>query len=79
VLLDEPVAGMSDSETAATATLVRSLRDPARAVILVEHDMDFVERVADRVTVLHEGATLFEGSMAAARTDPRVVETYLGR
>jgi urea transport system ATP-binding protein len=79
VLLDEPVAGMSDEETAATADLVRSLRAPDRAVILVEHDMEFVERVADRVTVLHEGQTLFEGSMAAARSDPRVIETYLGR
>ena len=79
LLLDEPVAGMSDEETETTAALVRRLRAPHRAIVLVEHDMEFVERVADRVTVMHEGRTLFEGGMAAARRDPRVIETYLGR
>jgi urea transport system ATP-binding protein len=79
LLLDEPVAGMSDEETAHTADLVRSLRVPGRAIVIVEHDMDFVEQVADVVTVLHEGRTLFEGSMAAARTDSRVIEVYIGR
>ncbi len=58
---------------------MRSLRHPDRAIIVVEHDMDFVERIADRVTVLHEGRTLFEGSMAKARADARVVDVYLGR
>ena len=47
--------------------------------VVVEHDMDFVERIADRVTVLHEGRTLFEGAMADARRDPRVIDVYLGR
>jgi len=79
LLLDEPVAGMSDEETAQTATLVRSLRSPERSIIVVEHDMDFVELIADQVTVLHEGRTLFEGSMQAARTDSRVLDVYLGR
>ena len=79
LLLDEPVAGMSDEETEQTAVLVQALRDPRRSIVVVEHDMDFVERVADTVTVLHEGRTLFEGSMAAARTDPRVIEVYIGR
>ncbi|MDR3536029.1 MAG: urea ABC transporter ATP-binding protein UrtD [Acetobacteraceae bacterium] len=79
LLLDEPVAGMSDEETAHTASLVQSLRSPDRSIIVVEHDMDFVEQVADTVTVLHEGATLFEGSMAAARADHRVIEVYIGR
>jgi urea transport system ATP-binding protein len=79
LLLDEPVAGMSDEETAHTAALVQSLRAPGRAIVVVEHDMDFVELVADQVTVLHEGRTLFEGSMAAARDDARVVEVYIGR
>ncbi len=79
LLLDEPVAGMSDEETAQTASLVASLRGPDRAIVVVEHDMDFVERVADTVTVLHEGRTLFEGSMAAARADARVIEVYIGR
>ena len=79
LLLDEPVAGMSDEETEQTAALVQSLRDPRRSIVVVEHDMDFVERVADTVTVLHEGRTLFEGSMAAARADARVIEVYIGR
>ena len=79
LLLDEPVAGLSDRETARTADLVRSLRTPGRSIVVVEHDMDFVEQVADRVTVLHEGRTLFDGSMADARADARVIEVYIGR
>lgn len=79
LMLDEPVAGLTDEETERTAELVRSLRSPARAVIVVEHDMDFVERISDRVTVLHEGRELFSGSMAEARQDRRVIEVYLGR
>ena len=79
LLLDEPVAGMTDNETEHTALLVQSLRGPSRSIVVVEHDMDFVELVADRITVLHEGRTLFEGSMAAARRDPRVIEVYIGR
>ncbi len=79
VLLDEPVAGLSDEETRHTADLVRSLKHPDRAIVVVEHDMDFVETIADRVTVLHEGRTLFEGSMAGARAHPQVIEVYLGR
>jgi len=79
LLLDEPVAGLSDRETARTAELVRSLRTPERSIVVVEHDMDFVEQVADQVTVLHEGRTLFDGSMADARTDARVIEVYIGR
>ena len=79
LLLDEPVAGMSDEETEHTARLVCSLRAPDRSIVVVEHDMDFVALVADRVTVLHEGRTLFEGSMVDARSDPRVIEVYIGR
>jgi urea transport system ATP-binding protein len=79
LMLDEPVAGLTDEETERTAELVLSLRRPDRAIVVVEHDMDFVERIADRVTVLHEGKALFEGSMAAARTDTRVIDVYLGR
>jgi urea transport system ATP-binding protein len=79
LLLDEPVAGMSDEETAQTADLVKSLRGPGRSIVVVEHDMDFVELVADTVTVLHEGQTIFEGSMADARADRRVIEVYIGR
>ena len=79
LLLDEPVAGLGGAETARTAALVRALRGPGRSIVVVEHDIDFVEQVADAVTVLHEGRTLFDGSMAAARTDPRVIEVYIGR
>ncbi|GBD47984.1 ATP-binding cassette domain-containing protein [Methylopila sp. Yamaguchi] len=79
LMLDEPVAGLTDEETERTAALVKALRSPGRAIIVVEHDMDFVERISDRVTVLHEGRTLFEGSMARARADAAVVDVYLGR
>jgi urea transport system ATP-binding protein len=79
LMLDEPVAGLTEEETERTVALVRNLKRSDRAIVVVEHDMDFVERIADRVTVLHEGRTLFEGSMANARTDERVVDVYLGR
>ncbi|MGU3468850.1 ATP-binding cassette domain-containing protein [Methylobacterium sp. C33D] len=79
LLLDEPVAGLSDSETAQTAALIRGLRRPDRAILVIEHDIAFVEAIADRVTVLHEGRTLYEGSMQGAREDARVIEVFLGR
>jgi urea transport system ATP-binding protein len=79
LMLDEPVAGMTDAETAHTADLVRRLRAPDRAILVIEHDIAFVEAIADRVTVLHEGAPIFEGRMAAARQDARVRAVYLGR
>ena len=79
LLLDEPVAGLGEREVERTAALVQSLRGPGRSIVVVEHDMDFVEQVADQVTVLHEGRTLFDGSMADARADARVIEVYIGR
>ena len=79
ILLDEPVAGLSDSETERTAALIRALRRPDRAIVVIEHDMAFVEAIADRVTVLHEGRTLYEGGMPGARADARVIEVFLGR
>ncbi|BDA85175.1 ABC transporter ATP-binding protein [Aureimonas sp. SA4125] len=79
LLLDEPVAGLSDEERARTADLVRSLRSPRRAIVVVEHDMGFVEKIADRVTVMHEGRSLYEGPMEGARRDERVIDVYLGR
>ncbi|KAA1057055.1 urea ABC transporter ATP-binding protein UrtD [Azospirillum argentinense] len=79
LLLDEPVAGMSDVETERTAELVLSLRSPERAIVVIEHDMSFVERIADLVTVLHEGRPLIEGSMARVQADPKVRDVYLGR
>jgi len=79
LLLDEPVAGMSDEETERTVGLIKRLAAPERAIVVVEHDMDFVSRVADLVTVLHEGQLLGEGSMDSVRQDPRVIQVYLGR
>jgi urea transport system ATP-binding protein len=79
LMLDEPVAGMTEEETRHTADLVRRLRSPERAVLVIEHDMAFVEEIADRVTVLHEGSPIFEGRMADARQDAQVRKVYLGR
>jgi urea transport system ATP-binding protein len=77
MMLDEPVAGMSVHEREKTAQLLPVL-SKGRAVIVVEHDMDFVARIAHRVTVLHQGKLLAEGSMSALQNDPRVIEVYLG-
>jgi urea transport system ATP-binding protein len=77
LLLDEPVAGMTQRETERTAELVTSLARE-RTVVVVEHDMEFVRHIARKVTVLHEGKTLAEGSMDAVQRDPRVIEVYLG-
>ncbi|AWN36204.1 ABC transporter ATP-binding protein [Methylobacterium radiodurans] len=79
LLLDEPVAGLSDAETQRTAELIGRLRRPDRAILVIEHDMGFVEAIADKVTVLHEGRTLYEGGMRGAREDARVIEVFLGR
>jgi urea transport system ATP-binding protein len=77
LMLDEPVAGMSVSERAKTAELLRRvIKD--RSVLVIEHDMGFVEDIADKVTVLHQGRIIAEGSMAQVKADPRVVEVYLG-
>jgi urea transport system ATP-binding protein len=78
LLLDEPVAGMSDEETAHTGELLKSLAGH-HSLVVVEHDMHFVESIARKVTVLHEGGVLFEGKMEEVRSHPRVVEVYLGR
>ena len=78
LLVDEPVAGMTDAETAATADLLREI-NRTRSVVVVEHDMAFVRSLGVKVTVLHEGAVLAEGSIDAIQDNPRVVEVYLGR
>jgi urea transport system ATP-binding protein len=78
LLLDEPVAGMSDEETARTGELLRSLAG-RHSLVVVEHDMHFVESIARKVTVLHEGRLLAEGTLEAVRTDSRVIDVYLGR
>ncbi|MDW3203901.1 MAG: urea ABC transporter ATP-binding protein UrtD [Alphaproteobacteria bacterium] len=78
LLVDEPAAGMTDDETRETAELLRGIAGE-RSVIVVEHDMDFVRMLDVRVTVLHEGSVLSEGSLDHVSADPRVVEVYLGR
>ena len=78
LLLDEPVAGMTDHETEQTAELILSLAG-TRTLVVVEHDMEFVRSLGARVTVLHEGSVLAEGSIDHVQNDQRVVEVYLGR
>jgi urea transport system ATP-binding protein len=78
LLLDEPVAGMSDHETERTAELFVSLAG-THSLVVVEHDMAFIESIARKVTVLHEGSVIAEGPMEQVKNDPRVVEVYLGR
>ena len=78
LLVDEPVAGMTDAETEQTATLLREI-NRTRSVVVVEHDMAFVRALGVKVTVLHEGSVLSEGSIDHVSEDPRVVEVYLGR
>jgi len=78
LLLDEPVAGMTDEETMKSAELFMMLRGKY-SVVVVEHDMDFVAKIARTVTVLHEGSVLAEGSMDQVQSDDRVIEVYLGR
>ena len=77
MMLDEPVAGMSVSEREKTAELLNRIR-AGRSVIVIEHDMDFVRDIADKVTVLHQGRILAEGPMERVQADPKVVEVYLG-
>jgi urea transport system ATP-binding protein len=78
LLIDEPVAGMTDRETEQTGLLLQSLA-ARRSVIVIEHDMEFVRQIARTVTVLHEGTVLCEGPVEKVQADPRVVEIYLGR
>ncbi len=77
LMLDEPVAGMSAKERDETAELLRKI-SANRSVLVIEHDMDFVEKIADKVTVLHQGKILAEGSMDNVQADEKVIEVYLG-
>ena len=76
-LVDEPAAGMSDEETYKTGILLQNLAAD-HSLIVIEHDMEFVRQIARKVTVLHEGKVLVEGSMEEVQNDPRVIECYLG-
>ena len=78
LLLDEPAAGLRHQEKAALAALLARLRAEGLAILLVEHDMDFVMGLTDRLVVMNFGAKLAEGAPAAIRADPAVVEAYLG-
>jgi urea transport system ATP-binding protein len=78
LLLDEPVAGMSDEETERTAELFLSLAG-THSLVVVEHDMAFIGKIARKVTVLHEGSVIAEGPLEKVQADPRVIEVYLGR
>ncbi len=78
MLVDEPVAGMTDAETRQTAELLQEI-NRERTVVVVEHDMTFVRDLGVKVTVLHEGSVLAEGSIDQVSSNERVIEVYLGR
>ena len=77
LMLDEPIAGMSVRERELTAELLDRICHN-RSMIVIEHDMAFVERIAHKVTVMHQGKILAEGPMAQVQADPRVIDVYLG-
>lgn len=77
IMLDEPVAGMSVRERTQTAELIREISKD-RSVIVIEHDMEFVREIADRVTVMHMGKVIAEGSMEKVSADPKVIDVYIG-
>ena len=78
ILLDEPVAGLTDEETSKTADLIKSLAGE-HTVVVIEHDMEFIRELGAPVTVLHQGQKLTEGSLDEVKSDPRVIEVYLGQ
>jgi urea transport system ATP-binding protein len=78
LLVDEPVAGMTDKETEQTGMLLQSLAEK-HAIVVIEHDMEFVRQIARTVTVLHEGTVICEGPVEKVQADERVREIYLGR
>ncbi|MDP2902775.1 MAG: urea ABC transporter ATP-binding protein UrtD [Methylovulum sp.] len=77
MLVDEPIAGMTHQEVERTAELLLSLQGK-HSIVVVEHDMEFVRSIARKVTVLHEGSVLTEGTMDEVQNDPRVIQVYLG-
>ena len=77
IMLDEPVAGMTAKERDATAVLLKKIAKQ-RSIIIIEHDMDFVAKIADRVTVLHLGKIIKEGTMDEVQNDATVQDVYLG-
>jgi len=78
LLVDEPVAGLTDEETENVGALLLALAE-SHSIIVIEHDMEFVRQIARKVTVLHQGSVLCEGTMDEIQSDPRVIEVYLGQ
>ena len=78
MLVDEPVAGLTDEETELTADLLKSLAGK-NTVVVIDHDMEFIRRLESDVTVLNQGTVLCEGKMEKIQSDPKVIEVYLGK
>lgn len=78
VLLDEPTAGMTAKETHMTGEIIQSISQ-VHSVVVIEHDMEFVKQIAERIVVLHQGSVLAEGSVQEVQSNPDVIEVYLGR
>ncbi len=79
LLVDEPVAGLTDEETYNVGQLLLELEKRNYSILVIEHDMEFVRQIARKVTVLHQGTILCEGNMDNIQNDPRVIEVYLGK
>jgi urea transport system ATP-binding protein len=78
LLVDEPVAGLTDEETYNIGELLLTLAQN-HSILVIEHDMEFVRKIAKKVTVLNEGSVLCEGNFEEVQNDPRVIEVYLGQ